>query len=192
MKKSIILFALVLTFFLCFATFSFAIEPPSEVKVVNETISGKNDGELRSVNLLMEYKKTTDREWIKINNTFVSGLSAGDYEVRYAETNAAEASESVTVTIKEGRKLKVTFVAEGVTVATYELSYGSKIDTLPKVPEKAGYDIAVWDKTDFSYITEDTVVNAIYSAGSHAVLLPMNTVGYTVSSDSGLFVEFGK
>ena len=192
MKKSLIVFALVLTFFLCIATLSYAIEPPSEVKAVNETISGKNDGELRSVNMLMEYKKTTDREWTKINNTFVSGLSAGDYEVRYAQTNAAEASESVTVTIKEGRKLKVTFVAEGVTVATYELSYGGKIDTLPKVPEKAGYDIAVWDKTDFSHVTEDTVVNAIYSAGSHVVLLPINPEGYTITSDGGLFVEFGK
>ncbi len=192
MKKSLIVFALVLSFFLCLTIVSYAIEPPSGVKTVNETISGKCDGELRSVNMLMEYKKTTDIEWTKINNTFVSGLSAGDYEVRYAETSAAPVSESVTVTIKEGRKLKVTFQAEGVTVATYDLSYGDKIDTLPKVPEKAGYDIAVWDKTDFSYVTEDIVVNAIYSAGSHAVLLPINTEGYTITSDAGLFVDFGK
>ena len=192
MKKGIIFFTLALAFFLCLALFVGAVEAPSGIRAENETVSNKGDGAIYGVNHLMEYKKTTEKVWTKINNTSVKGLFAGDYEVRYAKTAMAEASDSVTVTVKEGRKLSVVFIADGVKVATYSLSYGDKISPLPEVPAKAGYDVAVWDKTDLSYVTEDLTVNATYSAGSHAVLLPVNTDGYTVSSNDGMFVEYGK
>lgn len=41
--------------------------------------------------------------------------------------------------------------------------YGLPLLDIPEVPEKEGQETAIWDKTDFSRITEDLTVTAVYT-----------------------------
>lgn len=55
---------------------------------------------------------------------------------------------------------KVKFIADGVEIATVDVSHGSKA-VAPTAPAKAGFVFSKWDK-DISSITSDMEVNAIY------------------------------
>ena len=64
--------------------------------------------------------------------------------------------------IKVYKPFTVTYVADGVTVGTFEVNNGESVPSVPEVPEKEGYT-GVWDH-DGTNITADTVINAVYTA----------------------------
>lgn len=68
---------------------------------------------------------------------------------------------------EEFQKMKLNFIADGVTVRVLSVSYGSHVsaDDIPDVPEKKGY-VASWDRTDFSSVTFDGDINAVYTRKS--------------------------
>lgn len=57
----------------------------------------------------------------------------------------------------------ITFVAEGVVVASKTINKGESLTGIPQVPVKVGYSGA-WETTDFDTVTEDMTVNAVYTA----------------------------
>ena len=78
----------------------------------------------------------------------------------------------------------VTFVADGVTVATEEYSAEDKEITVPEVPAK-DYYTGVWEAYELT--TGDVVVNAIYTANTYNVTfmadgVTVATVPYTVEN----------
>ena len=74
--------------------------------------------------------------------------------------------------IKVYKQFTVTYVADGVTVGTFQVAGGESVPSVPEVPEKEGYTGA-WDH-DGSNITADTVINAVYTA----VETPANTAKF--------------
>ncbi len=197
MKKSKLLFAITLVFVL-FAVFSLSVSAknaPTGIYVNNETISKKGDGEICNVSDGMEYRALPDGEWIGIFSDKVRGLSTGSYAVRYAATKTEEASAETNVNIKEGRKLLVNFYADGKRCYSYEVSYGETLSELPDVPMKEGSTTTppTWDVTDFSNITKDIDVNAVYTPNVYSVVLPVGREEYKVEAvNSSMFVEHGK
>lgn len=82
---------------------------------------------------------------------------------RWNVTSFAEITSDMEVTaIYSTKVLTLTFVADDVTVRTYEISYGGSFTEIPAVPEKVGYTGA-WDTTDLDNITENTTVTAVYT-----------------------------
>lgn len=82
---------------------------------------------------------------------------------RWNVTSFAEITSDMEVTaIYSTKVLTLTFVADDVTVRTYEISYGGSFNEIPAVPEKVGYTGA-WDTTDLDNITENTTVTAVYT-----------------------------
>lgn len=76
---------------------------PTGLKAVNTSKTGASDGAIENLTTAMEYS-TDEIHWTKVTDgTKVSGLAAGDYFVRYAETGnyLASASTKVTVAVKE-------------------------------------------------------------------------------------------
>lgn len=57
---------------------------------------------------------------------------------------------------------EVSFYADGSLVASYIVEHGKALETIPSVPKKAGYDGA-WDAEDFSCVTGDMTVTAVYT-----------------------------
>lgn len=66
----------------------------------------------------------------------------------------------------------ISFIADGKLVATRTVAHGDTLTDIPVIPAKLGYtDVApVWDVTDFTKITSNMTVNAIYTADVYKVI----------------------
>lgn len=152
-----------------------------------ETIDGKRDGSILGVTKDMEYS-TNQTNWTPITEDDIregtlAELAAGTYYVRYQGNTNHEPSPAKEVVIAAGRKLKVTFQAEGSIVSVKEISWNQTLTDIPKVPHKVGYDqiAPVWDVTEFAQIQNDMTVNAVYTMNTYVVTLTPGT-GYTLTA----------
>lgn len=87
------------------------------VKAMAETVSGKHDGKIEGVDTSMMLGKPSKQMMFIKASDLVDGdklenLVPGSYRLCYGATTNYEASETVTVTIAAGSKLKVTLPAE--------------------------------------------------------------------------------
>lgn len=86
---------------------------PQDAPVVQteaETVSGKSDGKITSVDATMEWRAQGAAEYQAVGKdvTELKDLAAGVYEVRYQAKANYDASAATEVTVKAGRKLVVT------------------------------------------------------------------------------------
>ena len=139
-------------------------DAPTNVGTVAETISKKEDGQITGVDSTMEYKSTTS-DYTDITGTEITDLPAGEYQVRYAETDNYLASDAVTVTVDAGRKLNVTFEPNGGSdVAAQKLDWNAHV-TEPTAPTKTGYTFTEWQLDGAAYdfttlVTTDITLRA--------------------------------
>ena len=67
----------------------------------------------------------------------------------------------------------ITFKQEGQADIVKELNIGETLTDIPTPEEQEGYQIA-WDKTDFSGLSEDVVITAIYTPNEYRIYLHLN------------------
>ncbi|MGO4545407.1 S-layer homology domain-containing protein [Paenibacillus sp. 2TAB23] len=77
--------------------------PTTPTAVAPTTVNG-NDGKIISVTSAMEYRKEGVEEYTAITGVEITGLSAGNYFVRYMKTASLNASPDKEVVIPEGQK----------------------------------------------------------------------------------------
>lgn len=75
---------------------------PVGITGIKPTVTGANDGKITGVTSDMEYRKAGAASWTVCTGTEISGLEAGNYEVRYKATENYNASAAFTVTLEEG------------------------------------------------------------------------------------------
>ena len=152
----------------------YAHEIPTGITTENETVSGKKDGAILGLKKGMEYRKESGGEWIAVNGERLDGLSAGVYYVRYAATATYQASAYVEAVVKSGSMLTVTFLVDGEILLKQEVSYGEALENIPSIPNKIGYNHTSphWDIADFSSITSNMTVNAVYVANTYTIAFP--------------------
>ncbi|SEA79448.1 protein of unknown function, DUF285 [Oribacterium sp. KHPX15] len=76
-------------------------EPPTGLTAIKASSSTSTDGMISGVTDAMEYQKDGDIVWTSVGNnaTEITGLTAGTYMVRYAETADKTASEATSVEV---------------------------------------------------------------------------------------------
>lgn len=111
---------------------------PSGITVENETIRGKADGKILGLTTEMEIS-TDNVTFTEITDTD-RVFEAGTYYVRNKGNDFYLPSPAVTLTIAEGRMLKVTFEIEGQADIVKEVEWNGTITDIPEIPEKEGYN----------------------------------------------------
>ena len=81
---------------------------PSGVNKVDTSYIDTVDGKIAGVTNAMEYKLSTESNYIAISGTEITNLASGTYYVRFAENDNYNASEYVSVTINKGGKRTAT------------------------------------------------------------------------------------
>lgn len=82
---------------------------PTGIQPADETIAGKQDGQLTGVAAGMEYRRTDEGAYTAITGTEVTGLAPGQYVVRYAaDGNHHASADCPAVELRKGRQLTVT------------------------------------------------------------------------------------
>ena len=74
---------------------------PINIRAVNCS-ANNNDGKILYLNRQMEYQKSGDSTWVSSPGKEVTGLSSGEYKVRYKASGLNLASSEVTVTVNAG------------------------------------------------------------------------------------------
>ncbi|UKI14961.1 MAG: DUF3324 domain-containing protein [Clostridiales bacterium] len=70
------------------------------VGLITNPISCRDgSGTIDGVTIAMEYRKVGDADYTKCTSSKITGLAAGEYQIRYAENENYLASDDVTVTI---------------------------------------------------------------------------------------------
>lgn len=91
---------------------------PNDLTIVPASAAGASDGKIRGVNAAMEYASKADFGDAKaVSGTEITGLKAGAYYVRVAETDTVKAGASVMVVVESETLLEITGQPESVTVA---------------------------------------------------------------------------
>ena len=75
---------------------------PINLRAVNCSSANNNDGKILYLNRQMEYQKSGDSTWVSSPGKEVTGLSSGEYKVRYKASGLNLASSEITVTINAG------------------------------------------------------------------------------------------
>ena len=124
---------------------------PAGLTAVNVSKSGAKDGAIEKLTMAMEYS-TDEVNWISVTaGTTVSGLAAGNYYVRYAETENYQASPSTKVEITApADNNSLTDAETVVTLGATKYAYNGKVKkpsvksvTLAGKQLKAGIDYTV-------------------------------------------------
>ena len=101
-------------------------------------------------------KITAPTDPVKEGHQF-DGWYVGDEKFDF---NTPITKETVIIAKFTPNQYKVKFIADGVEIATVDVSHGSKA-VAPTAPDKEGFVFSKWDK-DISSVTSDMEVNAIY------------------------------
>ena len=107
------------------------------LEYVAETLLGKADGRIKGMTTAMEYRRNYGAAgnglWTPCPDGDLYPLAAGDYEVRYKETDTDQASGAQTITIYNGPSLNM--------VVSFRFSDGATIeDTIPVELDVAAND----------------------------------------------------
>lgn len=73
--------------------------------IANPISCRDGSGTIDGVTIAMEYRKVGDADYTKCTSSKITGLAAGEYQIRYAENENYLASDDVTVTIEISHNL---------------------------------------------------------------------------------------
>ncbi len=96
------------------------------------------------------------------------------------------------ITIKavwDCKKVELVFVQDGYDNVVKTVDMGSSLEDIPTPVQEDGYTI-VWNKTDFSSITENTTVTSIKTPNTYEITLDFN--GVETQEETVITVTYGK
>lgn len=173
-----------------------------DVKAENETIYKLADGKITGVDSTMEYSADNGVTWTAIKGSKLEDLKAGEYQVRYAESENYLASAAMKVTVGEGTKLTASFETNGGTEVEQQtgLGYKDALDSSKTTTTRTGYTFDGWYKDeafknawDFATARMDKDDITLYAKWSYSVAVS-GSDSFTTGSEpeDGLTIEIGK
>lgn len=138
------------------------------------TAEGASDGKITGVTEEMEYKEASSSAWTAVTGTEITGLAAGDYEIRFKQTDNYNASPSVSITIPDSGVATYTLtvgngtgggiIAEGdsVTITADEITGAEFVRWEITGLDTSGLDLTKAELT-FTMPASDVTATALYS-----------------------------
>lgn len=119
--------------------------------------------------------------WTRADNTSV------------AQSGTWKIAEDITLTAQYAEPYTVSFVQEGCETVVVKVAEGGSLaaDAIPAPQEKEGYTVN-WDKTDFTNITQNIIVNAVITANTYTVTYDLGVNGYATLNSYTAQVTYGE
>ena len=125
-------------------------------------------GTIDGVTIAMEYRKVGDADYTKCTSSKITGLAAGEYQIRYAENENYLASADVTVTIAISHNLgtlieetPATCIADGMKAHYYCSDCGKYFDESKKETTEAALTILATGVHTFGTLIDETLATCI-------------------------------
>ena len=136
--------------------------------IANPISCRDGSGTIIGVTTAMEYRKVGDADYTKCTSSTITGLAAGEYEVRYAENDNYLASDDVTVTIAISHNLgtlneetPATCIAGGMKAHYYCSDCGKYFDESKKETTEAALTIPATGVHTFGALIDETPATCI-------------------------------
>ena len=136
--------------------------------IANPISCRDGSGTIDGVTTAMEYRKVGDADYTKCTSTTITGLAAGEYQIRYAENENYLASADVTVTIAISHNLgtlneetPATCIANGMKAHYYCSDCGKFFDESKKETTEAALTIPATGVHTFGTLIEEIPATCI-------------------------------
>ena len=146
-----------------------AVRSDVPVGLIANPISCRDgSGTIDGVTIAMEYRKVGDADYTKCTSSKITGLAAGEYQIRYAENENYLASADVTVTIAISHNLgtlieesPATCIADGMKAHYYCSDCGKYFDESKKETTEAALTIPATGVHTFGTLIDETPATCI-------------------------------
>ena len=136
--------------------------------IANPISCRDGSGTIDGVTIAMEYRKVGDADYTKCTSSKITGLAAGEYQIRYAENENYLASADVTVTIAISHNLgtlieetPATCIADGMKAHYYCSDCGKYFDESKKETTEAALTIPTTGVHTFGTLIDETPATCI-------------------------------
>ena len=136
--------------------------------IANPISCRDGSGTIDGVTVAMEYRKVGDADYTKCTSSKITGLAAGEYQIRYAENENYLASADVTVTIAISHNLgtlieetPATCIADGMKAHYYCSDCGKYFDESKKETTEAALTIPATGVHTFGTLIDETPATCI-------------------------------
>ena len=136
--------------------------------IANPISCRDGSGTIDGVTIAMEYRKVGDADYTKCTSRKITGLAAGEYQIRYAENENYLASADVTVTIAISHNLgtlieetPATCIADGMKAHYYCSDCGKYFDESKKETTEAALIIPATGVHTFGTLIDETPATCI-------------------------------
>lgn len=136
--------------------------------IVNPISCREDSGTIDGVTTAMEYRKVGDADYTACTSSKITGLAAGEYQIRYAEDDNYLASDDVTVTIAISHNLgtlieetPATCINDGMKAHYYCSDCGKYFDESKKETTEAALIIPATGVHTFGALIEETPATCI-------------------------------
>ncbi len=136
--------------------------------IANPISCRDGSGTIDGVTIAMEYRKVGDADYTKCTSSKITGLAAGEYEVRYAENENYLASADVTVTIAISHNLgtlidetPATCIADGMKAHYYCSDCGKYFDADKNETTETALTIPATGVHTFGTLIDETPATCI-------------------------------
>jgi len=136
--------------------------------IANPISCRDGSGTIDGVTIAMEYRKVGDADYTKCTSSKITGLAAGEYQIRYAENENYLASADVTVTIAISHNLgtlieetPATCIADGMKAHYYCSDCGKYFDESKKETTEAALTIPATGVHTFGTLIEEQPATCI-------------------------------
>ena len=136
--------------------------------IANPISCRDGSGTIDGVTIAMEYRKVDDADYTKCTSSKITGLAAGEYQIRYAENENYLASADVTVTIAISHNLgtlneetPATCIADGMKAHYYCSDCGKYFDESKKETTEAALTIPATGVHTFGTLIEEQPATCI-------------------------------
>ena len=136
--------------------------------IANPISCRDGSGTIDGVTIAMEYRKVGDADYTKCTSSKITGLAAGEYQIRYAENENYLASADVTVTIAISHNLgtlieetPATCIADGMKAHYYCSDCGKYFDEGKNETTEAALTIPATGVHTFGTLIDETPATCI-------------------------------
>lgn len=156
----------------------------SRITTVAPTSSSANDGIIHGIGNDMEYRKAGDALWTQGTGSSITGLSSGNYEIRYKAKFNYDASPSITVTVPESGVVSYSLAVNNGTGGGVFIQ-GASVTITANAPA-TGKKFSGWTIDGISGL-DTTKTSLTFNMPANAVTATANyeDIDYTVTVNGG-------
>ncbi len=146
-------------------------DAPTGITATACTTNANNDGTITGLTNVMQYKLSTSEIWLDIENTTITGLTNGTYNIRYKETATHHAGASANVVVNAYNAPLQYGITVNKGTSSINTAVAETIITITANAPETGYVFDKWTSTDGITFADENSATTTFNMPSKNVTI---------------------